>query len=45
MMQKCKTLKKYFTNSDYNKFTSEILVAKIKQKELLNKSKFINNSR
>ena len=45
MMHKCKTSKKYFTNSDYNKFTSEILVAKIKQKELLNKSKFINNSR
>ena len=29
---------KYFTTSDYNKFTGEVLNAKIKEKELLNKS-------
>ena len=33
---------KYFTTSDYNKFTSEILDAKIKQKELVNKSDISN---
>ena len=33
---------KYFTTSGYNKFTSDILDAKIKLKELVNKS---NNSR
>ena len=30
---------KYFTTSDYNNFTSDILEAKIKQKELANKSR------
>ena len=30
------------TNSDYNKFTSDILDAKIKQKELANKSSIYN---
>ena len=38
---------KQFTNSDYNKFTKDILDAKIKQKELLNKfdiSNFVKNS-
>ena len=29
---------KYFTTADYNKFTSDILDVKIKQKELVNKS-------
>ena len=29
---------KYFDTADYNKFTSDILDAKIKQKELVNKS-------
>ena len=29
---------KYFTTADYNKFTSDILEAKIKQQELVNKS-------
>ena len=29
---------KYFTNSDYNKFTSEILETKVKEKRLVNKS-------
>ena len=33
---------KYFTTSDYNKFTSDILDAKIKQKELINKSHISN---
>ena len=33
---------KYFTNSDYNKFASDILDAKIKQKELANKSDISN---
>ena len=33
---------KQFTNSDYNKFTNDILDAKIKQKELLNKSDISN---
>ena len=33
---------KYFTTSDYNKFTSEILDAKIKQKELVIKSDISN---
>ena len=33
---------KYFTTSDYNKFTSEILDAKIKQKGLVNKSDISN---
>ena len=31
-----------FTTSDYNKFTSDILDAKIKQKELVNKSDISN---
>ena len=38
---------KYFTTSDYNKFTNEILDAKIKNKKLVNKSdisEFINSS-
>ena len=38
---------KYFTTFDYNKFTSDILDSKIKQKELVNKSDFsnlVNNS-
>ena len=30
--------KKYFTSANYNKFTSETLDAKIRQKELVNKS-------
>ena len=30
---------KYFTTSDYNNFTSDILEAKTKQKELANKSR------
>ena len=29
---------KYFTTADYNKFTSNILDVKLKQKELVNKS-------
>ena len=33
---------KYITTSDYNKFTSDILDAKIKQKELVNKSDISN---
>ena len=33
---------KYFTTSDYNKFMSDILDAKIKEKELLNKSNISN---
>ena len=33
---------KQFTNSDYNKFTNDIFDAKIKQKELLNKSDISN---
>ena len=33
---------KYFTSSDYNKFTSDILDAKIKQKELVSKSNISN---
>ena len=33
---------KYFTTSDYNKFTSDILDAKVKQKELVNKSNISN---
>ena len=38
---------KYFTTSDYNKFTNNILDAKIKNKKLVNKSVisgFIDNS-
>ena len=38
---------KYFTSSDYNKFASDILDAKIKQKELANKfdiSNLVKNS-
>ena len=34
--------RKYFITSDYNKFTSDILDAKIKQKELVNKSDIFN---
>ena len=37
---------KFFTTSDYNKFTSDILNAKIKEKDLVNEfdiSGFINN--
>ena len=30
--------RKYFSTTDYNKFTSDILDVKIKQKELVNKS-------
>ena len=33
---------KYFTTSDYKRFTSDILNAKIKQKELVNKSDISN---
>ena len=33
---------KYFTSSDYNKFASDILDAKIKQKELANNSDISN---
>ena len=33
---------KYFTTSDYNKFTGDILDAKIKQTELSNKSDISN---
>ena len=38
---------KYFTTSDYNKFTNEVIDNKIKEKELVKKSDisgFINNS-
>ena len=39
---------KYFTTSDYNKLTNEILSAKIKEKKIVNKSavsgEFIDNS-
>ena len=38
--------RKYFTTSDYNKFTSKILDTKINEKELVNKaniSEFLNN--
>ena len=38
MMQKYQKWKKYFTASDYNKLTSNILDAKITQKKLLNES-------
>ena len=34
--------KKYFTTSDYHKFTSNILDAKTKEKELVNKSNISN---
>ena len=34
--------RKYFTTSAYNKFKSDILDAKIKQKELVNKSDISN---
>ena len=37
------TEKKYFTTSDYNKFSSVILDAKIKEKELINKSNISNH--
>ena len=30
--------RKYFSTTDYNKFTSDVLDVKIKQKELVNKS-------
>ena len=33
---------KYFTTFDYNKFTSNILDAKVKQKELVNRSNISN---
>ena len=33
---------KHFSTSDYNKFTGDILDAKIKQKELVNKSDISN---
>ena len=33
---------KYMTTSDYNKFTNDLLDAKIKQKELVNKSDISN---
>ena len=33
---------KYFTSSDYNKFTSDITDANIKQKELVKKSEISN---
>ena len=38
---------KYFTTSDYNKFTNNILYAKIKTKKLINESdisRFIKNT-
>ena len=38
---------KYFTTSDYNKFTNDILDEKIKNKEIVNESgvsRFTNNS-
>ena len=38
---------KYFTTADYNKFTSQTLLAKIKQKGFCDKyviSEFINNA-
>ena len=35
MMQECHKWKKYFTTSDYNKFTNNISDAKIKEKSLL----------
>ena len=41
------TESKYFTSSDYNKFSNEIINAKIKEKELVDKHDifgFINNS-
>ena len=41
------TESKYFTSSDYNKFSNEIINAKIKEKELVDKHEifgFINNS-
>ena len=34
--------KKYFTTSDYNKLTSEIIDIKIKEKGLFNKSNISN---
>ena len=47
-MQKLSVIEtKYFTASDYNKFTDEILNAKIKEKGLVDKSDisgFIDNS-
>ena len=36
------THKKYFTAPDYNKFTKDILDAKIKEKELVDKSDIFN---
>ena len=41
-MLKYQALKKYFTTSDYNKCTSKILDAKIKEKVLANKSNISN---
>ena len=39
MMPKISNIEiKYFTRYDYNKFTGEILNAKIKEKQLVNKS-------
>ena len=38
MMLKYQTFKKFFTSSDYNKFTKEMLDAKIKEKGSVNKS-------
>ena len=36
MMNKYQTLKEYFTNYDYNKFTNDILDAKITEKKSVN---------
>ena len=38
MMKNMRHCKKKFTSSDYNQFTSEMLDAKMKEKESINKS-------
>ena len=38
MMKNMRHCKKYFTSSDYNQFTSEMLDAKMKEKESIDKS-------
>ena len=51
MMQKYETLKKYFTNSDYNRFTNDILDTKVTENKLIDeydldeKIKNISNKR
>ena len=51
MMQKYETLKKYFTNFDYNRFTNDILHTKITENKLIDeydldeKIKNISNKR